>query len=260
MDEVTIANTALSYVGQKPIELGPDETFQSASLADRAHASARLHFDGARRQVLSRRAWRFATVKEALESSTYVPVEARWNLSYRWPANCLRFIRIVDLFASTADQPRSFPDARSRDTITLEEVNIGGLARPQAGALISPTGQGLNEIAAEALDGRLRRWETRIIIMDDRPQRVILTNLPGGVGEYVIDVPEVDVWSAQFITAFEWLLASKIGYAVTGKAAEAGRALAFYEKTVREASAQDANESNDEARPEASWIQMRRRR
>ena len=133
------------------------------------------------------------------------------------------------------------------------------LARPQAGALISPTGAGLNEITAEAF-GEFRNWDSRAAMIDGQPERVILTNLPDGVGEYVIDIPEVSQWSPKFRVAFTWLLAAYIGYAVTGKASEAGRALAFYLKTIDKAAAQDANESNDNPRQTASWIERRRRK
>ena len=260
MDEVHVANIALSYMNQQPITLKAGETWETFRPTNPEHTAARTHFDSARRQALSERAWRFATIKDTLQPSTYRPVEARWNLSYVWPADCLRFVRIVDLYAGVGERPRIYPDSRSRETVTLEEVEQdGGLARPQAEALISPTGLGLNEIAAEAL-GWLRRWETRVYRDGDTLRRVILTNLPGGVGEYVVDVPDVGLWSAQFQTAFEWLLASKIGYAVKGKAADAARAYAFFIKTVSSAAAQDANESNDKPREEASWITRRRRR
>ena len=259
-DRVTIANTALAYMNQPPLTLSPGETWDTARVTSQTHRAVLTVFDGARREALSKRAWRFATIKQPLESSAYVPPEARWNIAYVWPSDCLRFIRIVDLYAGLGEQRYIYPDGRSGQTITFEQVQADNpLARPPAGALISPTGAGLNQITAEAF-GEFRRWDTRAYVDGEgRVQRVILTNLPDGVGEYVIDVPDVALWSAQFQTAFEWLLASKIGYVVSGKTQEAGRAFAFYTRLVKDAEAQDANESNDEPPQSASWIERRRR-
>ena len=260
MDEVAIANAALSFLNQKPIALRPGETWATFRADNAPHSTVRLHFDQARREALSKRAWRFATVKEALQRSDYQPPEARWNLAYVWPANCLRFIPIVDLFAGVGDRRYIFPDARSREVITFESVEADNpLARPPAGALISPTGAGgFTAITAEAF-GEFRKWDVRTAVIGGTPRKVILTNLPDGVGEYVVDVPEVVQWSPLFVTAFTWLLASKIGYTVSGKTAEAARAFSFYRAAVKDAEAQDANESNDEPRQTATWIERRRR-
>ena len=260
-DEVSVVNAALTYLGQPLLTLQPGESFTTFTPKNNAHAYARTQWDPTRRQVLSKHPWKFATLKETLEPSDYVPIEAKWNVSYKYPANCLKFLRIVDVFASVGSIGKLFPDARSRDTITIEQVERdSGIARPGAGALIAPDGFSLNEIATE-VHGWLRRWEVRSRFTDEgRLEKVILTNLPDGVGEYVIDVPDPYMWSQTFETALTWLLASRIGYAISGKAQEAARAFAFYKAELDTAEAHDAQESNDRRTERADWLQARTRR
>ena len=259
-DQVSVINAALTFLGQEPITLQRGETWETFRPASPTHATAVTHYDAARLTVLSKHAWKFATMKEALEPSDYVPIEAKWNVSYKYPANCLKFLRIVDVFASVGQVGKLFPDARSRDRITIEQVEQGGIARPGAGALIAPDGFSLNEVATE-VHGWLRRWETRSrITPDGRMEQVILTNLPDGVGEYVVDVPQLELWSQLSINALTWYLASRIGYATKGKERDAAKANALYKGALDEAEAHDAQESNDRRVERASWMQARNRR
>ena len=261
MDPVTVANNALLYLGQAPIELQAGETWDTFTPRNKAHTLARSLYTSARRDMLTGQyVWNFSRVKVALEASDYQPPEARWNLAYVYPADCLKFLDIVDVLAATTYSQTVFPDARSNPTLTIEQINARGLARPGAGALISPTGASLNEVATSSFDW-LRHHEIRAYrdATDNRLKRVILTNLPDCVGEYVVDVEELSLWNASAVTAFEWLLASKIGYGVSGKHQEAGRALAFYNRIAEQAMAADANESHDRRVRKPEWLSTRER-
>lgn len=261
-DRVSVTNAALTYLGLPIITLQPGETWDTFTPRSLDHTTARVHFDPARRHVLSSHAWKFATIKRALEPSDYRPLEARWNVAYVYPADCLKFVRIVDVFASVGNIGKLFPDARSQETITIEQVERGGIARPGAGALIAPDGFSLNEVATET-HGWLRRHEVRVredTLTEDNAEMVVLTNLPDGVGEFVVDMPHPHVWSPKFETAFTWLLASRIGYATKGKEADAARAYSFYQKELDGAEAHDAQESNDRRQDRADWMRARTRR
>ena len=247
MDQVAIANIALSHLQQKPINYLEGETWETARTDDIAHRAVIEHYHPVRREALSAHPWGFATVKEPLARSSYNPPEIRWVLSYVYPRECLRFIGMTDISA-TGGGYGTYP----RDgTITLE-----GLARPGAGALVSPTGAGLNNIAADAF-GEWMRWEVRSYREGDVLHKVVLSNLPGAVGEFVVDVDDPSIWSPRFATALSYLLAARIAPAVA-KYNEGTQAYAIWMKILDEAKVADANESNPRMEQPASWIRARR--
>lgn len=83
-----ICNKALSHLGSS-VEIGAVETERSAEAA-----ACRMFFDDARQETLSAWPWPFATKFEALALLETSPNE-EWAFSYRYPADCLDFRRIL---------------------------------------------------------------------------------------------------------------------------------------------------------------------
>ena len=238
VDRVQIANEALLYLNQKPITLQEGETWETFNPTNGAHAAARTYMDSSRRKVLTRGEWGFAKVKRHLQDSSYCPIEARWTKAYEYPADCLKFIKIVDQFFGFNGEYVGNPK--------------GYLNTP-----IASFGADINDDYAASLPW-LRKWE---IITDNTgpvPRRLILTNLPDSIGEFIVDIPEVAVWPQPALDALVWHLASRIGYLSSGKTTEAARAYAFYRNEIDIALTQNANEDNAKRQERPSWLMRRR--
>lgn len=84
--EVDIANYALSYIGQPPI--------QSFTERSNAAAQAKLHFAAAVREVAVDFDWPFLRgYRQLVQLDLAVP--ANWTYAYSVPANCLKPLRLV---------------------------------------------------------------------------------------------------------------------------------------------------------------------
>ena len=259
MDRIEVANRALAYLEQPPLTLAEGQGWDAIDPKNKPHSYVRIHYDGCRREVLSRRAWSFATVKQGLVPSDYVSPEARWNVVFQYPENCLKFIDLVDVLTGVGTNGLVYYPSGLQQGESFTFENLGsGLARPGTQALIQPDGSGLSEISTEAFDW-IRRFEVSAYLDDTGQMRkVILSNFPESVGMYVVDVPDLSLWSVQALTALSFLLASRVG-ASLGKTPLANRTYALYRSEIQAAEAHDANESNNRPRQEATWTRARRR-
>ena len=245
-----LANLALSNIGLARIRSFNDGT--------QAAVQCNAFYDAARREFLALPTnWRFATIKARLEPSTYSPVEARWSVVYRYPARCLRFIGVVDVFATFGDEWTAYPDYTGEGRVTLEVGEQSGLVGIPQSARIGPDGYGLSEISLQAR-GRLRKWATRTFRnAQGGYERVILTNLPDGVGEWVEDVEDLTVWAPQAVIAFSWLLSLRVAPLLSSDQVQ--RAAAVYRRTLSEAEVSNANEDDDRRVEKPSWMVARKR-
>ena len=262
MDRVTLANLALGHVKQQSLKLQPGESWDEARPGNLAHQAVVNNFDIVRREALSAFGWGFATVRERLVESEYVSPEIKWLFSYVYPADCLKFLRLVDFAASAGGAGsgwQAFPDALDdgSGTTTLYTPIRSNPPRVPADALVTPSGFGLNELAVDSL-GRWLKYEQAVYRdTDGSLKRVILANMPSAVGVYVIDVEDIGLWSPRFQTAFTFLLAARIAPAVNAHA-EGARAFALWMKVLDAAKALDANESNPDTQRQADHIRARR--
>ena len=232
MDRVDLANLALSHVQQKPITLNSGESWESATSTNLAHQVVQEHFDPVRREALAAHGWGFATVRQALVQSSHEPLEVRWIYAYVYPADCLRFIRLVDPL--TLDVPGA-RDAR-----------------------VSPyTRLGVDGYSLWYESSRYSKWEQGAVrnARGDM-ERIILANMERAVGVYVTDIEDIDLWSPRFVTAMTYLLAARIAPSLS-KFAEGNRAFAVWMKVLGDAKVLDANESNPEVQQQADHIRAR---
>ena len=256
MDEIAVVNRALSALNKPPLTLNEGESWRNFRPSNKPGTAAVAEFDAARRDALAERPWNFATVKDRLIPSDYVPPEASWNIVYKFPTQALKFVNLVDIFSSISGSSgrEIYPDGLSSGSVTLQ-VQV---ERAPAEALFQPDGSGLSEFASESWLDWFGRWEVRLRTDTAEPERVILTNLPQAVGQYVVDVPQVYLWSPQFTTALAYLLANRMGPAL-GEAQLATRAFHLYTKAIDKAQVHDANESNARPRTVPSHLRARRR-
>ena len=239
-------NRALTLLGQDPVA----DTRTDPSKGVKA---GREWFRPSLNEMLRAREWNFATVKERLVESNYMPVEARWAVVFKYPTDCLKFLGIVDVFSSYNRGSISYPDYRGGGTVTIP-VGPGVVGVP-VGARIAPDGYGLSEVTTEAR-GALRQWEIRLRVTESGgTERVILTNLPDGIGKYVRRLKQGDEVPELFNTALAHLMAHRIAKAATGKPAQ--EQMAYYLKALNKAEVEDANENNDRPREQASWMRAR---
>lgn len=91
---VYICNLALSH-----IRAGSITSLDEASAEARA---CKLHYDQARRVLLSSHAWMWARKREAMASLTNTR-EAAWAYAYRRPSDCLKFLGVQDDYLAKSD-------------------------------------------------------------------------------------------------------------------------------------------------------------
>jgi len=114
-----ICNRALSALGGDPVitSLDNSDTSQEAT-------HCRIWYDVTRRQLLDEFPWNFATRQAQLAMDDYESLQGRWSLSYVYPSDCIRFVRLLDIQAAFGNDVKDFPAATG-----------GNFANPGDGAL-----------------------------------------------------------------------------------------------------------------------------
>jgi hypothetical protein len=92
---------------------------------------------------------------------------------------------------------------------------------------------------------------------DDDTERTILTNVDTATVIYTSDEDDPAKFSVAFVNALSFLIASRICYALTGKADLQDNMLKNYGAWMRMGAAYDANELVDDEPRDAEWIRER---
>lgn len=245
-----IVNRALSHLGLDPTVVSLD-----GKDASREAVQARLWYHPVRRQMLESGLWNFATRQTSLEELEEPPTYERWSIAYRWPADCVRVIRLLDLHSVRGQDITDFPAGGGFSTGPVLFRTGAGHTTPSVKARTDPTlgGPGIMEYRG-VLDGYYTDYQ--IVYRDS--ERVILSNIPNALAEYVADLQEPGEWSDQFTQAFVALLASHLAMPLTNEQAKQQAALQLYAHFAKDAATRNAQESRDSYQPDAAWIRARR--
>lgn len=87
--------------------------------------------------------------------------------------------------------------------------------------------------------------------------KTILTNLDSAVAVYTFDLETTTLFSSHFVETLSRLLASRIAPTLTSKKEIAERNFAVWQKMIKDAPAQNANEQVGEPPRDADWIRLR---
>ena len=85
----------------------------------------------------------------------------------------------------------------------------------------------------------------------------ILTDMASAVGIYTRDVENTNLFSAGFVTAFSWLLASELAPALAGNDKAQQAALTVYKNYMVAAQSNDSSEGEADEELAASWERAR---
>ena len=91
----------------------------------------------------------------------------------------------------------------------------------------------------------------------DGEEKTILTNLEDAVLVYTFDQQATELFSSMFVLALSHLLASLIGWSLTGKTQIVTTQFALYQNVLVGAAAADANEAVEPPPRDADWIRAR---
>lgn len=174
LDEVTVCNLALSYLGESPISsLDPAvDSSVTASLCARFYTTAR-------NDLLGRRPWTFATRRKVL--SAVASDWAQWDYAYGVPADCLRpqAVQVTD-----SDDDYALV---ATDWLTPSDVQTSPTQLPKVVFTIEQDADG---------------------------NRVLYTDLQDASLRYTAKVCDVSLWPAWFTKALAWLLAADLAGAL----------------------------------------------
>lgn len=174
LDEVTVCNLALSYIGESPISsLDPTvDSSLTASLCARFYTTTR-------NDLLGRRPWSFATRRKTL-----VAIESewdQWDYAYGVPADCLRPQAV---YVTDSDDDHALV---ATDWLTPSDVQSSPTQLPKVVFTIE-----------QDVDGN----------------RVLYSDLQDASLRYTAKVCDVALWPAWFTKALAWLLAADLAGAL----------------------------------------------
>lgn len=174
LDQVTVCNLALSYLGESPISsLDPAvDSSLTAALCARFYTTAR-------NELLGRRPWTFATRRKTL---TAVASDwSQWEYAYGVPADCLRPQAV---YVTDSDDDYALV---ATDWLTPSDVQSSPTQLPKVVFTIE---------------------------QDEDGNRVLYTDLQDASLRYTAKVCDVSLWPAWFTKALAWLLASDLAGAL----------------------------------------------
>lgn len=191
-------------------------------------------YDWARRKVLERAYWDFATKSPALSlvldqatlAATAV-VYPGWRFVYSRPTDCMRFLAITTLYGLRTNPFRSFWWGADRPFIGW------GPFRP-------PFREAIDQIAASP-----------------NQSINILCDLPTAYGVYVTDVTNVALWSQSFLEAVAWQLAVPIAGPISANQIAKKNAVDMVEKSITTALQVQFGERQDDPYPDSPAITAR---
>lgn len=217
---VDICNLALSYLGDTATVSSiepPDGSMQAQHCA--------RFYPIAKATLLEAASWNFATKRVALARVTNP--SAQWLFAYAMPAGVSTLIAVID--------PNSTGDYSQFITNPAFWQNSRGL--DLLGTSYAP--------------------QPYTIDIDSSGKQIIYTNVENAMLRYTIIVEDTTQFSAMFVTALAYLLASMLaGPLIKGEtgATESLRCLSLYEKHRKDAAGSDANQVASTVQQATPWI------
>jgi hypothetical protein len=231
--EVDICNLALGHLGDtaRVASINPPETSVQAQLCARFYPIAR-------NMLLELGSWGFATRRAKLALVSNPTVQGTndfgtWQYAYTQPSDCVNAIAVIPASA-VADYESLFPG-----DFFWQTRPQGALPVPGAPSMIPQ-----DFVIETANDGT----------------ELVLTNVCDAVLRYTVLVTDTTKFSALFITALSWLLASHLagpilkGEAGATKAERCLKVFATFEGMAEES---EANQRKVTVTPAPSWIRGR---
>jgi hypothetical protein len=222
VDVVTIANLALSHIGQRGTisSLDPPEGSEHAE-------RAALFLPLARDTLLERHTWAW-TMRRALGSPVAVTVEG-WDHVYAVPTECVEVVAVL-------------PDGYSDDYADT----FGALEQPYNRRLPVMAGRYVPQpFVVESLE-------------DGTP--VVMTDTPDATLRYRVRVDDPTKWSALFVQAMTYQLAAMLAGAIV-KGSEGATLARSSEQMVKmllsQARVHDARQRNVRPQHQVGWIAAR---
>lgn len=209
------------------------QTIKSVNENSEAAGACKAHYDWARRKVLERAYWDFATkipalaltLDQATIAATAV-VYPGWRFVYQRPVDCLRFLAVTTQYGLRVSPIRSF-------WWTPTNSWSWGPFRP-------PFREAIDQIASTP-----------------NQSINILTDQDSAYGVYVADVTNVNLWSQSFFEAVAWQLTVPVAGPVSAKESARQNAIKMAEQSLTTALQVQFGERQDDPYPDSPAITSR---
>jgi hypothetical protein len=226
--QTDVYNLALTY-------LDISQTVQSVNDQTPAAGACNRWYDWARKKVLERAHWDFATKTPALalvlDQSTLLQSQViypGWRYVYVRPVDCFRFLGVTTMYGLRTNPYRVF-------WWSSDQPFIGwGPWRP-------PYREVIDQINTAQPNNSIN----------------ILTDLDSAYGVYVTDVQNVGLWTSSFMDAVAWQLAVVIAGPLSANQTAKANAVKMIDQSITTALAIGLNERQNDPYPESPAISAR---
>lgn len=226
--QVDIYNLALTFLDISQTVQSINDTTPPAGLCNR-------YYDWARKKVLERAHWDFATKTPALalvlDQSTLLQqnvIYPGWRYVYAKPLDCLRFLSVTTAYGLRTNSLRNFWWSAERPFIGW------GPFRPPY---------------REVID--------QVNTTNPNQSINILTDQDSAYAVYVTDVLNVGLWSSSFQEAVAWQLAVPIAGPLSANQTAKARAIKMCDESITVALGLSLNERQNDPYPESPAITAR---